>query len=232
VAGSSNFLARLYSSLPDDRGLRLPSLMDFPKRLFPNLANSARNWFLATTLITPYFDREFSRSEFVEGAKVAVEHISGALSEGEFERLSSVVSPECLSQLRSRVSQLSMQQRQLLAVKKEDIFISFIYQIGVLMEDIQKDESSSPDAPAHTRHVEITFVCHSHPVFSEATADDTGRYKNIGDIKGEIDNRGGPIVSNYRFIRDMTKGVEDQWTVNVVNHFLLQEATLEESRKE
>merc|ERR1712154_616746 len=41
--------------------------------------------------------------------------------------------------------------------------------------------------------------------------------------KAEIDNRGGPVVSNYRFIRDMTKGVEDQWTINVVNHFLLQE---------
>ena len=37
-----------------------------------------------------------------------------------------------------------MQQRQLLAVRKEDIFIAFIYQIGVLMEDIQKDERSPP----------------------------------------------------------------------------------------
>ena len=47
--------------------------------------------------------------------------------------------------------------------------------------------------------MEITFVCHSHPVFSQATDDDSGeRYQNIGDIKAEIDNRGGPIVSNYR----------------------------------
>ena len=43
---------------------------------------------------------EFSRKEFVEGAKAAVEYISGALSEGEFDRLASVVSPECLSHLR------------------------------------------------------------------------------------------------------------------------------------
>jgi len=197
--------------------------MDFPQRLFPNLVNTARNWFLATTLITPYFDNEFSRREFVEGAKAAVEYISGALSEGEFDRLASVVSPECLSHLRKRVSQLSLQQRQLLKVKKEDIFISFIYQIGILMEDIQKEEEGSPE---HTRHVEITFVCHSHPVFSEAIeSKDDERYKNYAEIKAEIDNRGGPIVSNYRFIRDMTKGVEDQWTVNVVNHFLLQEVS-------
>jgi len=197
--------------------------MDFPKRLFPNLMNTARNWFLVTTLITPYFDNEFSRAEFVEGAKAAVEYISEALSEGEFDRLASVVSPECLSHLRNRVSELSLQQRQMLSVKKDDIFISFIYQIGVLMEDVQKQEDSPEGTPEHTRHVEITFVCHSHPVFSEAAEDDGERYRNYAEIKAEIDNRGGPIVSNYRFIRDMTKGVEDQWTVNVVNHFLLQE---------
>ena len=43
---------------------------------------------------------EFSRAEFVEGAKAAVEYVSGALSEGEFDRLKSVVSPECLSHLK------------------------------------------------------------------------------------------------------------------------------------
>ena len=45
---------------------------------------------------------------------------------------------------RNRVSQLSMQQRQLLSVKKDDIFISFIYQIGILMEDIKREEGSQP----------------------------------------------------------------------------------------
>ena len=126
---------RLFSTSKPDKGdLRMPSLMDFPKRLFPNLVNTARNWFIATTLITPYFDNggslllrkpndhkniycyycftyaavsnivslfpEFSRAEFVEGAKAAVEYVSGALSEGEFDRLKSVVSPECLSHLK------------------------------------------------------------------------------------------------------------------------------------
>ena len=46
---------------------------------------------------------EFSRAEFVEGAKAAVEYVSGALSEGEFDRLKSVVSPECLSHLKYTV---------------------------------------------------------------------------------------------------------------------------------
>ena len=27
------------------------------------------------------------------------------------------------------------------------------------------------------------------------------------------------FICNYRFIREFTKGVEDQWTVNVINHF-------------
>lgn len=31
----------------------------------------------------------------------------------------------------------------------------------------------------------------------------------------------GPIILNYRFIRDYTSGVEDSWTINAINHFPL-----------
>lgn len=27
------------------------------------------------------------------------------------------------------------------------------------------------------------------------------------------------FILNYRFIRDYSKGVSDQWTLNIVNHF-------------
>lgn len=29
------------------------------------------------------------------------------------------------------------------------------------------------------------------------------------------------VICNYRFIREYTKGVEGQWTVNMVHHFNL-----------
>lgn len=31
----------------------------------------------------------------------------------------------------------------------------------------------------------------------------------------------GPVILNYRFVRDFTKGVHDQWRINALNHFHL-----------
>jgi hypothetical protein len=86
--------------------------------------------------------------------------------------------------------------------------------------------------------VEITFVGHTFPDFP-AISKDVGSFR---EIKEYIDRRGGPIVVNYRyirefthrllllldevfsphrFIREFTKGVEDPWRINAVNHFYL-----------
>lgn len=54
TSNPDNLPRRANNNNNDD--LKMPGLMDFPQRLFPNLVNTARNWFLATTLITPYFD--------------------------------------------------------------------------------------------------------------------------------------------------------------------------------
>ncbi len=70
-----------------------------------------------------------------------------------------------------------------------------------------------------TRHVEITFVGHAYPDVDELGDTIT----SISDGVSKIKAGGGPIVVNYRFIREFTKGVEDQWTINALNHFYLEE---------
>jgi hypothetical protein len=74
-----------------------------------------------------------------------VELISGCLASGEFEPLQSVLTPECLKELKHRVSRFSMQQRQTLSVSKEDIYVAFIYQIGILMDDLPLKKSDSEE---------------------------------------------------------------------------------------
>lgn len=38
-------------------------------------------------------------------------------------------------------------------------------------------------------------------------------------------------VLNYQFIKEVTKGVEDEWTVNLINHARLSDV-IEQKRKE
>lgn len=53
---------------------KLPSLMpDFPKIVWPSLIKSIRNFILATFIIKPYLDKEFTLPSFIIGSKKAVE---------------------------------------------------------------------------------------------------------------------------------------------------------------
>ena len=104
-------------------------------------------------------------------------------------------------------------ERRLLTVAEEDIYFTFVYQIGIMMEDHPTEENVS------TRHVEITWCGHSFPDYVDVVA----RLKNPLDVKKHMDEHGGPMVLNYRFIKDFTKGVEDSWSINALNQFFLAE---------
>ena len=98
-----------------------------------------------------------------------------------------------------------------MSLEKEDIYISFSFQVGIMMEDHPTEENQS------TRHVEITWVGHSFPNYSEVVE----RSLNPLEIKNFMDQQGGPMILNYRFIKDFTKGVEDSWSINALNHFFI-----------
>lgn len=58
---------------PRGRGRTLPKLMDFPEIIWPSIMKSIKNWIMVHFIIRPYFDREFSLPEFVQGAKQALQ---------------------------------------------------------------------------------------------------------------------------------------------------------------
>ena len=206
--------ARRFSSNEEDewhnRDKRLPKLMNLPIRPYPKLKLMLRNFIFSNVIIGPYYDKNFSRNNFTEGAKIAVEFVSNAIATGDFDTLreSKSVTEDCLREVILNFSTFSIAQQQLLAFSKKDLIYNFIYEIGVML-DSEKD----------TRHVEITYTAHYLPHL-ESLAE---RAESYADIKEATTKGTGPIILTYRFIRNYTKGVEDSWTINGLNHACLKE---------
>ncbi|KAJ9593534.1 hypothetical protein L9F63_014927, partial [Diploptera punctata] len=199
---------RYYS---DDTGppkRTLPHLMEFPEIVWPSVIKTLRNWILANLIITPYFDQEFRLPDFISGSKQVINSkTSNSITTGDYGSLDNLVTLEALQEVKKSVASFSVQQRQELAILKDDIYFSFPYQIGVMFSDEDKNQQ---------RFVEITMCYHVLRGLKEMTQQGVSPPLNMGMLP---EYRDKIFICNYRFIREFTKGVEDQWTVNVINHF-------------
>ena len=208
--------------------------------------------------MTPYFDPNFSMNEFKEGAKHAAVLIANSLAEGDLDQVPTLQSPWTCFFLLHRLLPLSHQsvstcyrrtsgletghvnlylvfcslfskaERESLRTSLEDIQINFIYQIGIMMDDDPIEENK------HTRHVEITWVAHAmskevEDAMTEHNMEVLRPKESCEKLQEVLDETGGSTILNYRFIREYTKGVEDSWTVNAVNHFKLMDLEREDS---
>ena len=94
------------------------------------------------------------------------------------------------------------------------------------------------DVKKQRRWVEITFVAHSHPKFDDTHGDAVGvlqsaaNYRgsvvkeSVKQIKETVESGGGPVVLNYRFLREFSKGVHPStthWSISAINHFRMNE---------
>ncbi|RZC41529.1 C2orf47 -like protein, mitochondrial [Asbolus verrucosus] len=185
---------------------KLPPLMDFPKITWPSLIKSVRNFILATFIIKPYFDGDFNLSDFVIGSKKAVEVVSKKIAEGDIKSLNGLVTSDVIPALQRAASLMSLSQREQIAVDIEDIYFGFPYQVGVIFNE-ENDQK---------RFVEVTMVFHALRGLSIMKARGEEPPLNMGMLP-EYQNR--ISICNYRFIKEFTKGVESDWTINLLNHF-------------
>eukprot|EP00096_Caligus_rogercresseyi_P009160 TRINITY_DN3059_c0_g1_i1.p1 TRINITY_DN3059_c0_g1~~TRINITY_DN3059_c0_g1_i1.p1 ORF type:complete len:223 (-),score=35.41 TRINITY_DN3059_c0_g1_i1:65-733(-) len=180
----------------------------FPKIIVPNPLHWARNVFQARFLITPFFDSQYSNSEFSQGAESAMRHVSELLAEEELSGLDEdMISPDVLQGLKRDISRLSDSQKNLLRIS--EIGYSFIYRIGIIM----------PGNDGVERHVESTLVSFYHPSLSFLPT-----HSSFNDFKDTVESEGGLLVANYRFTRDFSKGNDmnkSNWIINGINHFHL-----------
>jgi len=196
------------SHVPNDRKRRLPTLMEFPEIIWPSLFKSIKNWIMINFVIRPYFDREFELPDFVKGTEQALQVVSNALSDGDFNGLEDIVSPCAITELKTALSQMSLSQRSELKVSKEDIYFAFPYQVGVMF-----DESNEK---IQKRWVEITMIFHVFRGLKDIQEKNAGSSLKITASSEYMES---VSICNYRFIKEFTQGVESSWVVNVVNHF-------------
>ncbi|KAL1774495.1 m-AAA protease-interacting 1, mitochondrial, partial [Sigmodon hispidus] len=82
-------------------------------------------------LIWAYFHREFSMSEFSEGAKQAFAHVSKLLSQCKFDLLEELGAKEVLQVLKEKVTSLSDNYKNALAVDINNIVYSSAGDISI-----------------------------------------------------------------------------------------------------
>lgn len=205
--GNKSSLRRMSSNSNDQQERQLPFLMNFSVKPSPNFVHSFKNFIFTNAIIGPYYDNDFTKENFLEGAKSAVEFVSNKIAEGDFDKLreSNVLTDDCFRDIVLNSSKFSNDQRHLIALSKNDIMYDFVYQIGVMLDDDR-----------NTRHVEITYTAHYIPEKDAATNEEM---QDFSDFQRSI------LVLTYRFIRNYTKGVEDSWTINALNHVSMKDVT-------
>ena len=140
VSNTKTILARYMSSKGEEYDL--PILSDLPRRVIPNFMHYLRSVFFIHGLIVPYFDDEFTKESFMDGATKAVEVVSNALSEGDFDALETLVEKKCLDDIKRKLSFSSAYQRERLKVKAENIYGQFLYEIGIMFDDEAEEEGN------------------------------------------------------------------------------------------
>uniref|UniRef100_A0A182NAR2 Juvenile hormone esterase binding protein n=1 Tax=Anopheles dirus TaxID=7168 RepID=A0A182NAR2_9DIPT len=208
-----------------------PVLMDFPQLVWPSVIKTIRNWIMIHFIIRPYFDREFVLPDFIQGAKQALQAcpliallrvyniltemfngtlqvVSSSLAGGEMKQLEGLVDRATISDLKQSLSKMSVAQRYDIQVDKEDVYFSFPYQVGVMFDESDDDSQK--------RFVEITMVFHVLRGLKGMIERGESVPLNVGVLP---EFRDKISICNYRFIKEFTKGVDSDWTVNVVNHF-------------
>ncbi|XP_050525244.1 uncharacterized protein LOC126896479 [Daktulosphaira vitifoliae] len=184
-----------------------PQVPEFPPIIWPNLLKSISSWLYAYIVIKPQYDKGFSLVEFSNNSKKAVEVVSRSIARRDFETLEGLVTSDVLEQVKSIVSNLNDDEIRDMAFKSEDMYFYFPYQVDIVTNEQLKDR----------RFIEVTMCYHAIHNLEEIKK----RNEDMEDIQKEL--KSSIYVLNYRFIREYSKGVEDAWTVNAINHLKAEE---------
>jgi len=175
--------------------------MKFEPVLKPEILLTIKNWILTKLIIQPYLDSDFTLRDFIVGAKQALTIVSSLLSQGDFQSMKGLVTDEATAEIKSNYAALNVKERQDLFIKVTDILFAFPYQIGIFFDDANQK-----------RFAEINVVYHCMDDFEE--------FKSQGKVLTEH-ARDDLKICNYRFIREYTKGVKSDWTINRLGHYKL-----------
>ena len=183
-------------------------LMDIPELLWPHPIKTVKNIFF-NYLISTFYDQQYSAKDFLSGSRQALLNVSNLISNGDFEGLVGLVKTDAISEIKEHYQHLSPEQRKFISVDTRDAFLYFVYEVGLIFDDSTKQQ-----------FVEVTTVLHGiHG--SQGEIDATNPIQIV--TNEELLNRNDYYICNYSFIRELTKGVEADWTISRLNHYLVKD---------
>ncbi|XP_057323989.1 uncharacterized protein LOC130666753 [Microplitis mediator] len=202
---------KFYSVQPEEEAnlVRLPALTDDPLILVPNFFKTFKSSYNLHMQIRGSLDNEFDMIEFSDGSKQAVEVVSHALAEEDYDSLQGLVIPDVIEKLRKRISLLSEEQKKLIPIKKGEIYANFPYSIDVRREGDEDRERVFAD---------ITMAYYSLRGFEEMQKRGELPPLEMGIMP---EYREKIYLSNYRFTREYTENVTSSWIVTMCNELML-----------
>lgn len=123
-----------------------------------------------------------------------------------------MVDEETINKMRYIVGSMTPEQRQLLIVNDSDIQWIFPHEIQFITKENTVENKSR-------FFVEIMVVIHAYRDNDVELSDfffKSSNLPNDGDLLDKMEKHYS--VANYRFIKEFTKGVEDDWTINHIFH--------------
>ncbi|GAU88160.1 hypothetical protein RvY_00907-1 [Ramazzottius varieornatus] len=173
--------------------------------LWPSFFKGVRNWIQANFIVRPNFDRSFDIDEFTKGARQAFLTVCDRVADGDANSMKGLVTDEVLDAVEKGLKNLSTADRETFRRKDTDIYLTFPYQLGIIMDD---DD-------ANKRWVEIMMVYHTLKNFEDLQKQNV----NAQDLQKVSDRF---LFANFRFSRNFSKDVspdQSDWTINYINFF-------------
>ncbi|XP_031640946.1 uncharacterized protein LOC116352465 [Contarinia nasturtii] len=209
-----NYSSNHKENKDDDDDCELPGFDDaYENQPSPYLMVKNR---LAIFLLRYFHDRTFDIKEFLNGAKQAITVVSNLLAAANFKAMHDMVDDDTVEKMRRIVGTLSVKQRQSLSINSKEIAWIFPHNIQFITQ--QDDDDDDDDDDETTRvFVEIMVVVHSVANHEACNIEFSDIFKGpSSDLLSHFQKFYS--IANYRFIKEITKGVEDDWTINYICH--------------
>ncbi|KAK0168551.1 hypothetical protein PV327_002337 [Microctonus hyperodae] len=209
---TNNDHKRFYSVGSDQQlSVSLPPLTNDEIHILPNIFQALPSAYYLHGVLKGRLDPELNMPEFVEGSKQAVVVVSEALAREDYDSLSGLVDSKVIDKLRIKISALTQEQKNLIAIRLDDIYGSFPYSIRVFEGGEENDKTFA----------EIAMVFYSLRGLRELREQNIVPPLQMG-IMPEYQDK--IFLSNYNFRRDYTNGNTEPWIVSMCNQMMLRAA--------
>ena len=122
------------NNISDKKPHRPLFLMQFDERIWPHPLKTLKNIFF-TYLIRKSIDVDFDAEEFIKGSQMAICTVSDNISRGNFDEIEDLVSRNAISEIKKNYEELDQYQREFIRINPDDLFLKFIYEIGMIFDD-------------------------------------------------------------------------------------------------